>query len=61
MLAKVDKLLYYEIYPRKEEALRREKQIKGWRREKKENLIANRMLDISGVVPPAIKYKNPPG
>jgi predicted GIY-YIG superfamily endonuclease len=38
-LSKVDKLVYYEIYFKKEEALRREKQIKGWRREKKENLI----------------------
>ena len=33
------KLVHYESYPKKEEALKREKQIKGWRREKKENLI----------------------
>jgi putative endonuclease len=33
------KLLYTEQYPTKHEALKREKQIKGWRREKKLNLI----------------------
>lgn len=32
-------LLYSEIYQTKDEVLKREKQIKGWRREKKENLI----------------------
>jgi putative endonuclease len=38
-LHKVIKLLYTEQYPTKHEALKREKQIKGWRREKKLNLI----------------------
>jgi predicted GIY-YIG superfamily endonuclease len=38
-LSRTEKLVYYERYIRKEEALRRERQIKGWRREKKENLI----------------------
>jgi len=33
------KLVYEESYPNLIEARRREKQIKGWRREKKENLI----------------------
>ena len=32
-------ILYTKKYPTKLEALRREKQIKGWRREKKLNLI----------------------
>lgn len=36
---KVIKLVYVERYPTLLEARRREKQIKGWRREKKENLI----------------------
>ena len=36
---KVVKLLYHEQFKTEEEALKREKQIKGWRREKKENLI----------------------
>ena len=42
--AKVGQLVYYEEYSKKGEALKRERQIKGWRREKKLNLI---------------KYKNP--
>ncbi|MBI4226520.1 GIY-YIG nuclease family protein [Candidatus Roizmanbacteria bacterium] len=33
------KLVYMENYPTLVQARRREKQIKGWRREKKENLI----------------------
>lgn len=32
-------LLYYERYTQIKEAIKREKQIKGWRRDKKENLI----------------------
>lgn len=38
-LFKSDKILYSERFSTKREALGREKQIKGWRREKKENLI----------------------
>ena len=36
---KAAKILYTENFPTKIEALKREKQIKGWRREKKLNLI----------------------
>lgn len=36
---KTDELVYREDFPTLLEARRREKQIKGWRREKKENLI----------------------
>lgn len=36
---KVVKVLYTEEYPSKSQALKREAQIKGWRREKKLNLI----------------------
>lgn len=32
-------LVYYEFHPRIEEAIAREKEIKKWRREKKESLI----------------------
>ena len=32
-------LIYYEVYPSIEEAIFREKQLKKWRREKKEQLI----------------------
>jgi putative endonuclease len=36
---KVEKILYTEEYPTRSAALKREAQIKGWRREKKLNLI----------------------
>ena len=35
----VTKLLYFEGYDRIEDAIKREKQLKGWRREKKVDLI----------------------
>jgi putative endonuclease len=37
---KCERLVYYEIYDRVQRAIAREKQLKGWRREKKEWLIA---------------------
>ena len=36
---KCDRLVYYEIYNQVIRAISREKQLKGWRREKKERLI----------------------
>ena len=41
-LSKVDEIVYCENYLTRKEALKRERQIKGWRREKKENLIKYR-------------------
>jgi len=35
----VDKLVYYEEYAKIYDAIAREKQLKGWTRKKKENLI----------------------
>ena len=35
----IDKLVYYEVCHSAEDAIRREKQLKKWRREKKINLI----------------------
>lgn len=35
----LDKLVYYEIYVTLEQALKREKQLKGWTKVKKINLI----------------------
>jgi putative endonuclease len=35
----VDRLVYFEEFPTPEEAIAREKQLKGWRREKKIALI----------------------
>ena len=39
---KVDKLVYYEVYPDPEYAIRREKQFKNWKREWKIALIEER-------------------
>lgn len=36
----VDRLIYFEEFGDKSAALRREKQIKGWRREKKVDLVS---------------------
>jgi len=38
---RVDKLVYYEVCDEMSTAIRREKEIKGWRRSKKINLIAS--------------------
>ena len=47
-------LVYYEVYERIEDAIRREKQLKRWHREWKINLIKSvnpEMLDLSDQVP----------
>lgn len=38
---RVDRLVYYEVAPTAEAAIAREKQIKGWNRERKNKLIEN--------------------
>ncbi|MEK7182934.1 MAG: GIY-YIG nuclease family protein [Patescibacteria group bacterium] len=40
------KLAYSEVYNTKGEALKREKEIKGWRKDKKENLIALALRNV---------------
>jgi putative endonuclease len=35
----VDRLVYYEAFDAASDAISREKQIKGWRREKKDDLV----------------------
>ena len=35
----LDRLVFYEVYPKALEAIAREKQLKGWNREKKKRLI----------------------
>jgi len=35
----LDRLVFYETYPTANEAIAREKQLKGWNREKKKKLI----------------------
>ena len=47
----LDRLVYFEVYPTADEAIAREKQLKGWRREKKTALIKSMnpaWLDLSG-------------
>jgi putative endonuclease len=39
-------LIYYEIYQSIYEAIAREKEIKGWKREKKLNIIKSRNLNL---------------
>lgn len=41
----IDRLVYFEKYLHPEEAIRREKQLKGWRRVKKVSLIEQRNPD----------------
>jgi putative endonuclease len=36
---KIDRLVYYELYEDVRDAISREKEIKGWRREKKNDLV----------------------
>ena len=50
----LDRLIYFEIFPTPREAIAREKQLKGWRREKKTSLIATinpSWRDMSGRFP----------
>ncbi|MCB1154014.1 MAG: GIY-YIG nuclease family protein [Deltaproteobacteria bacterium] len=49
---KIDQLVYFERYPDVDRAIAREKQIKGWTRRKKIELIESRnpeWEDLSGV------------
>ena len=43
------KLIYVEEYQRIDTAFYREKQIQGWRRDKKQALIEGRLGDLSGL------------
>ena len=47
----LDRLVFFEVYPTAKEAIAREKQLKGWRREKKIRLIESMnpgWRDLSG-------------
>jgi putative endonuclease len=46
----VKELLYYELFMDINEAIRREKEIKGWRREKKIALILNKNPDLRNLL-----------
>jgi len=48
-------LIYYEEYPRIDEAFFREKQIQGWSRKKKEALINGQLTDLPKL---AIAYRD---
>ena len=45
------KLVYYESYDNIEDAIRREKQLKGWKRDKKDELICRVNPDWEELVP----------
>jgi putative endonuclease len=45
-------LVYYERYPTSTGAIEREKQLKGWRREKKDALIQRENPDLESLSPP---------
>lgn len=45
-------LVYYERYPTSTAAIEREKQLKGWRREKKDALIQTENPDLEALSPP---------
>ena len=44
-LYNANKLVYYEVFNDINQAIKREKQIKGWRREKKNKLVSERNAD----------------
>jgi putative endonuclease len=46
----VRELLYYELFINIDEAIKREKEIKGWRREKKIALICNKNPDLRNLL-----------
>ncbi len=48
---KVNKLVYYETYSNIEDAIAREKQLKGWRREKKLHLITSVNPNFEPLIP----------
>lgn len=48
---RLNRLVYYELYPDARAAIEREKQLKGWTRAKKELLVAQanpKWMDLSG-------------
>ena len=55
-IRKFDQLVYFETYPSKEEALRREKQLKGWSRNKKEALITKNLSKVKSL---SISHQSP--
>lgn len=53
------KLIYYEEYPRIDEAFYREKQIQGWSRNKKQALIKARSKDLPLLSKNYTQFKKP--
>jgi putative endonuclease len=47
----VDRLLYYEFYPKITAAIAREKQLKGWLRQRKLDLIATMNPNFADLAP----------
>ena len=53
-------LVYYEDYDNMELAIKREKQLKGWRREKKDNLIISKNPDLDTLDIPTVEEERHP-
>lgn len=53
-------LIYYETYSRAKDALAREIQLKGWRREKKEDLIASENTNWNFLNADIMEWPPPP-
>ena len=56
-----DRLLYFEIFSKPSEAIAREKQVKGWRRSKKEDLIAGRNPQFQDLAITVLGLPSPEG
>jgi len=52
------KLVYYEYYPRIDEAFYREKQVQGWSRAKKKALIESKSEDLPELSKNYTQYRN---
>ena len=51
---KVNRLVYYECFDDPRDAIAREKEIKGWRREKKNALVENEEPEMGGFITDAL-------
>jgi putative endonuclease len=50
---KVNRLVYYECFDDPRDAIAREKEIKAWRREKKNALVETKKSEVGGFIPDA--------
>ena len=58
---KCHKLVYYEHFDFIQDAIKREKELKGWKREKKIKLIENNNLEWSDLYPDLVEFSKTAG